>query len=189
LITKDPPGARALRSAPESAPPGPALLLLTEEDLHPESLALEEAEIRGVIACTSVEDRSPIAIADNVAAFTAGALADGLERTKRYLGVEGDIVGTLSEDAIAGAARKLGVSRVLTAFAPVGPVADRIAAVRPKLATHGVELIEIRRPEDTAIWPKSTKGFFGLKERIPDLVRDLGIGSPALDQVEPFGAA
>jgi hypothetical protein len=43
-------------------------------------------------------------------------------------------------------------------------------------ARFGIEHVRIRRAEDTAIWPRSTKGFFGLKELIPDLGRELEFG-------------
>jgi len=183
------PAARALRPAPEAAPSGAAMLLLTEEDLHPENLGLRAGQIRGVVACQSVRDRSPLEVADPVLAFTEGALADGLARARASFAVDGEMAESLTGDAVRSMAKRLGVARVVTAYAPVGPVAERIAAIRPELAAQGIELIEVRRPEDAATWPKSTKGFFGLKERIPDLIRELGIGLPALGQDDIFADA
>jgi deoxyribodipyrimidine photo-lyase len=183
------PGAQALRPAQDAAPSGPAILLLTEEDLHPESLALQDAEIRGVIACHAVRDRSPLDIADPVMDFTEGALADGLQRAKRCFATEGEIAEHLTEHSVGSVAKRLGAARVLTPYAPVGPVAERLAAIRPGLAARGIEIIEVRRPEDTAIWPRATKGFFALRERIPDLIAELGIGAPDVGQDDLFAAA
>jgi deoxyribodipyrimidine photo-lyase len=55
-------------------------------------------------------------------------------------------------------------------------VSDRLSELGKDLAAKGLEIVQVRRAEDAAVWPRSTKGFFGLKERIPELIRELGIG-------------
>jgi hypothetical protein len=57
---------------------------------------------------------------------------------------------------------------------------EELARLRPALARAGIALTEIRRSEDALIWPHATKGFFGLRERIPDLVARMGIGAEAM---------
>jgi deoxyribodipyrimidine photo-lyase len=182
------PAARPLPQAASSAPDGPAILLLTEEDLHPESLALDGCEIRGIAACASTTDRSPNEIGEHVINFTGGALHDTTARASRHFGVTGETLEQLSASTLRDAARTCGTSRIVTAYAPVGPVADRLADLRPGLASEGIEIVQIRRAEDTAIWPRSTKGFFGLKERIPDLIRELEIGAPDVALDDLFGS-
>jgi len=64
---------------------------------------------------------------------------------------------------------------VLTAYAPVGPAAERLDAARAALGDAGVALVQVRRPWDAAAWPHATKGFFKLKKQIPALVEAAGI--------------
>lgn len=172
--------ARALPAAPARAPAGPAILLLTEDDLHPESLDLDDVDIRAVIAAQASDQRSPLASAENVVRFAQDALADGTERAAGHLGVAGETDVALSPASLAGLARSHDVARIVTAYVPVGPMADRIGALTPALAREGIEIVQIRRPEDTAAWPYATKGFFGLNEKIPHLVGALGIGEAGI---------
>ncbi len=174
------PSAEPLPQAAAGPPPGPAILLLTEEDLHPETLTLDGCDIRGIAACHSVRDRSPEEIGDPVITFTRGAIDDAATRASRRFAVACESLEQLSESSLRDVARQFGTTRFVTAYVPVGPVADRLAAIRPALARQGIEVVEIRRPDDTAIWPHATKGFFGLRERIPALIRELGIGMPDL---------
>ncbi len=174
------PAARTVPEAGSSAPEGPAILLLTEEDLHPESLALDRCEIRGIVACHAVLDRSPQEIGEHVMSFTEGALEDAAARGSSHFGVTCERPLPLTEATLREIARRFGTQRFVTGYAPVGPVADRLAQLRPVLAKHGIEIEPTRRPEDTLIWPRSTKGFFALKERIPELIREMEIGMPDL---------
>jgi deoxyribodipyrimidine photo-lyase len=63
----------------------------------------------------------------------------------------------------------------VTAYAPVGPVAERLARARRALSGQGVELIEVRRRYDDCTWPHATRGYFRLKSRIPELLEQLGL--------------
>jgi deoxyribodipyrimidine photo-lyase len=65
---------------------------------------------------------------------------------------------------------------VVTAEAPVGPVADRLAGLDTALSARGVPLIRVRRAYDQMLWPEATKGFFPFKEKIPALLRRLDLG-------------
>jgi deoxyribodipyrimidine photo-lyase len=64
---------------------------------------------------------------------------------------------------------------IVTAYAPVGPVADMLAATKLHLQEQGVELVQIRRPYDSIAWPHAQQGYFKLKARIPELLDSLGI--------------
>jgi deoxyribodipyrimidine photo-lyase len=171
------PAAGLLPPAPSSAAEGPAVLLLSEDDLHPESLALQKADIRTIIASASARDRSPETVSDAVLHFSEGAVQDGADRAARHFGVPHEIVEGFSAQSLGIIAKRAGASQIVMGYAPTGPVADRLPAMRAALKREGLALCEVRRPEDSAIWPKSTKGFFGLKEKIPDLIRELGLGA------------
>jgi len=47
---------------------------------------------------------------------------------------------------------------------------------RRELKNVGIALIEVRRPYDTVAWPYASKGFFGLKTKIPTILSELSIG-------------
>jgi deoxyribodipyrimidine photo-lyase len=168
------------------APTGPALYLLTEEDLHPETLVCGTSEIRAVIGTHDVLGRSPLAVSDPVRGFTEAALADGLSRATTHFKTEPAQRIDLSAPSLIRLARQHEVSRLVTAYAPVGPINDRLASLKPLLAEEEIALTFIDRPEDLAIWPHATKGFFKVKEQIPRLLRDLGIGAALSDQGDLF---
>jgi deoxyribodipyrimidine photo-lyase len=83
------------RVAPQ---PGPALLLLTEEDLYPESLALGLVNIRAVVAAHAVQGRSPLPVSREVLRFTEAALGDGLARASAHFQISPEPMTDLSGD-------------------------------------------------------------------------------------------
>lgn len=178
LALEEPPlgPGRALPAAADRAPAGPAILLVTVDDLHPESLDLLDADIRAVIGPHPGDHRSPLASPEGVVRFSQEALVDGLRRAADHFGVAVDTDVEFSYASLAKLARSYDVSRIVTAYAPVGPMGDRVAALTSALSRDGIEMVQIRREEDTSAWPYATKGFFGLKDKIPHLIRTLGIG-------------
>ena len=111
-----------------------------------------------------------------------GAVADGVERAARYFGLPAQSAHSDRwDDALLAWARSNDLDAVVTAYAPVGPVAERLASVRQTLASDGTELIELRRAYDTCTWPHATKGYFKLKSRIPEVLERLGITGETLD--------
>lgn len=98
-------------------------------------------------------------------------MADALTRAGAHFGVEAQ----QSDMADWGAAfaewvHANNLDSVVTAYAPVGPAAERLAAARATLAEQGISLIQVLRPWDAAAWPHATKGFFTLKKQIATLV-------------------
>jgi deoxyribodipyrimidine photo-lyase len=77
-------------------------------------------------------------------AFVTGAVAvaDGLEA-----------------GAVIEAANAAGEHAVVTAYAPVGPVADGLDGLDVSLAASGLLLVRVRRGWDERLWPFATKGF------------------------------
>ena len=60
-----------------------------------------------------------------------------------------------------------GAEAVVTADAPVGPVADTIDALGETLASAGLKLVRMRREWDERLWPFATKGFFAFRQHLP----------------------
>ncbi|BDG71361.1 FAD-binding domain-containing protein [Roseomonas fluvialis] len=151
--------------APAQPPPeGPALLLLHEDDLHPESLDLGRAGIVAVAGIAVPQARSPRGCAPAAAAFAQAAVDDGLARAAAHFGVAARRVD--SADVVAFASG-CGARRVVTPHAPVGWTAGALAPLRAALETQGIALHGLRRDWDSLCWPHATRGFFAFRENIP----------------------
>ena len=139
----EPEGAPAQRLPAAEAPPaGDVALLLHLDDLHPESLDFGPARVVRVCSLVAHAENA----AERVRQADREAMDDALARATTHFGcAAGDGPDDLP---------------LLTAWAPVGPSAD---ALPP--ATR------IRRTWDSAVWPRSTRGFFKVKEGIPAILR------------------
>lgn len=148
-------------------------LLLTEEDLHPESWPLaglgEIAAIGGIEASSA---RSPLPVAESVQTYTRAALEDGLARAAAKWTRPAP---AMAPGELLGWCRAQGIEQLVTGYAPVGPAAEGLAALAPRLAEEGIRLLPVRRAFDSAFWPHANKGFFQLRERIRPVLRELGL--------------
>jgi deoxyribodipyrimidine photo-lyase len=154
--------------APAPAPSGglcdptlPSLLLVTEEDLFPESLLVQGLRLAALAALTDVAGRSPLAVADHVHRFTGGAIADTLVR----LGDPAAPVFT-DEAAVLAFARTQGAMQIVTPYAPVGPIAGRLTALSRLAEREGITLVRVLRDHDRQSWPHATHGFFRFREAV-----------------------
>jgi len=165
-----------LPPARTTAPAGPALLLLTPEDLALESLPLAGAEIPAVLVwrprATLEFEPNPV-----VARFLEGAVEDAATRAaSAYPGAEVEIVdgaSTALGEGVLGRLARLGVRRVLTPYAPLGDVAEGLADARGRLEAQGAEFVLLRRSWDEALWPLAGRGFFPFKEQAWPLLDNL----------------
>lgn len=137
-------------------------LLLTDEDLHPESWALT-AEVQAVALLDL-----PLGADRPAARFSAGARADALARARRHFGVD---AAPVDPAALCVWARDCGVRELVTAYAPVGAVASALDLLAPPLAAAGIRLVRLRRAWDTHCWPHARAGYFKLKTQIPQLLQ------------------
>jgi deoxyribodipyrimidine photo-lyase len=163
--------AKPLPDAEGAVPNQPALLLVSHEDLHPETLFPPS----GNIQAAEVVDDPKLLWGENARRFVSAAAADTASRMSAHFGCSGSLISTLDAPHLMAAAQKAGVQHIVTAYAPVGPVADALAALRPQLAAEGLTLSSLRRDWDARFWPYATKGFFPFKERIPGQLRELGL--------------
>jgi deoxyribodipyrimidine photo-lyase len=150
-------------------PEGDFLLLVTEEDGRIEALLPHRpTQVLGLLATNA---RSPLPIGDPARSFAEGAVADAVTRA----GGRAEAVQRADDwgPAIIEAAAAAGTKTVVATYAPVGPVAESLAASRPALDAAGVTLHRIRRAYDDLAWPHATKGFFALKQKIPHVLRGL----------------
>ena len=168
--------------ATRSLPPAQGLpagsrygLLVTEEDCSPESLPLQDSPV-ALLGAVTTNTRSPLPVGRPAREFALGAVADGVARAARFFGVPSQSAQSDSwDDALVAWARSNELDTIVTAYAPLGPVAERLASARRTLANERIELIQLRRAYDTCTWPYATKGYFRMKSRIPEVLERLGI--------------
>jgi hypothetical protein len=144
-------------------------LFVTTEDLAPERHDMGDAEL---VAIAAVDRIGGDPAAPKRAHAEAG-LADALARAAEHTGIAPErIDGTQPLPALLAWAERQRLEQIVTPYAPVGPVADLLAAARPRLAAMGVALVRTLSPWDAAAWPHCARGFFHFRERIPALIED-----------------
>jgi deoxyribodipyrimidine photo-lyase len=149
----------------------PAFLLVTPEDMHPESVFGASAKINGAGVLFNPETLW----GDNARSFVEGAAGDTAERVGNSFKCPTKLFNNLDVASLIAQAREAGAEQVITSYAPIGPVADALAHIAPLLASEGVPLVQIRRAWDERFWPHATKGFFPFKERIPNILKETGL--------------
>jgi deoxyribodipyrimidine photo-lyase len=151
-------------------PATPALLLLTEEDLQPDGWLTDPDTIRATLIAT---DRR-FGWGDAAQSFTESAVDDLATRLRADGNNRVTVARSLDAPTLRHAAAEAGVRRIVTPYAPVGPVADRLAAVTAELALEGITVERVRRDWDSRFWPYATKGYFAFKTHLPQLLREIG---------------
>lgn len=148
----------------------PALMLLTWEDLHPESLFQDLGPISSVVVAQETE----CLWGDRACIFVDQALSDCSDRVQNRLGIVCREIERLDAARLIEEAQAGKVSQIITPYAPVGPIADRLAFLMPILAQEGIALVQLQREWDRCFWPHAQKSFFQLKSQIPHILRELG---------------
>jgi deoxyribodipyrimidine photo-lyase len=159
--------ARDLSEPLRHDPAKPAILLVTPEDMHPESAFDGAFDFHSIVVATD----SDLLWGESSRRFVGAAAADTAARAAAHFGCPASMIERLDAEAMLTAANAAGVRAIVTPYAPVGPMADQLARLVPLLARHGVTLTQIRRDWDSTFWPHARKGFFAFKERIPSLLR------------------
>ncbi|MEN8887852.1 MAG: FAD-binding domain-containing protein [Celeribacter marinus] len=148
-------------ATPPQMPLDDALLLITKEDCTPRSFMTGDP--RGVLGIVHPDTGMS-------ADFSRGAVEQA----------SADIVATHDwAGQIADAANRAGTAQVVTAWAPVGPVASALATAQSTLRKEGITLSQVQRRFDGLTWPHATAGFFKLKKKIPPILRDLDLAKTA----------
>ena len=173
LVEPPIPKPRAIADLPVGRITKPALLLITGEDLCPESLLPADSEIRSIVIARGVGTQWPFG--EKARAFVDAALDDCAARAKAHFACPVTIVDTLDADTLVAAAETAQVDELVTAYAPVGPIADALAALEGPLDAAGCHLVRRLRGWDSRSWPYATKGFFAFKEHIPQVLAEEGL--------------
>ncbi|MFY8135849.1 MAG: hypothetical protein ACOVKS_12685, partial [Aquimonas sp.] len=182
-LTEPPlPRAQALPARAPLAPAASCLLLVHGEDLDPYSLLPEGLQPRHVLIAEGVGDAESETFSagrcwpwgDRARAFVHGACVD-LEARLVAEGLSVTRLSNLDAATVAAIAGDVGAGTVLTAEAPVGPVADALDGLESGLARRSLRLQRLRRDWDSRFWPRASRGFFAFREHIAGELRALGM--------------
>ncbi len=165
------PEVAPLRTPRAPDPDRPSVLLLTEEDCHPESWPFEASSVKATGLLPASHLRSLRPVAEHVSRFERDALADTAQR----LGVDATVIEARDPKDLATWAATSGAKQIVTGYLPEGPLSDWMRVAAPALEAKGIALAELRRDWDAAIWPHATAGFFKVKKQIRHVLRDLGM--------------
>jgi deoxyribodipyrimidine photo-lyase len=171
-LTEPPiPPPRALPRLPAPRPDEPSILLITHEDFNPETLFSGTSRFAAALIAAD----HALLWGEGARRFVRDAAADTATRVEAHFKCPATVIDRLDANTLAAAAGAVRARQIVTANAPVGPVADASAAIAPALARGGITLAQVRRGWDDAFWPLARKGFFAFKERIPETLRELGL--------------
>ncbi len=157
------PPAPALKAPPEHAefdPDQPSVLLLHEDDLSPRFMFDRGLRPRATALLADPERRSPLAVAPRVIEFVRNAVESTASVNADRLGAIRPLIAGDSAAAFLDWVEAQGASQIVTAYAPVGPVAQRLREIEAEAGKRGLSLRRCLRDEDAVNWPHATHGFF-----------------------------
>ncbi len=138
-------------------------LFITTEDLNLESLVPSSLIIDRIIAIDSIGG-APLPLKRE---YVEKSLSDGISRAEFHFSADSDRYS--EEQLLSGIlnwANTHNLTQIVTAFAPVGPVAILLQVLENKLATNNIKLVRLHRKWDLQTWPNATKGFFHFKQKL-----------------------
>lgn len=160
-----------LFTAPDLPSPR-AGLLITEEDCSPDMLSLP-CMPKALFALANPGPRSVLPTGSQAAAFTSAAVQTAAKRCEfSFEQACGICNGFDFEATLAEWTKTENLDCILTARLPTGPVQKR---VRKACQSAHIQLIEITRGYDQAVWPHAKRGFFGLKKKLPAILAGIGL--------------
>lgn len=173
------PAMPAAPPARRSDRPWPAdgyTLLVTEDDLLPETLALTTRPA-DILLLDGPVPRSGLALGNRATSFTRGLISDAAARISVHFGIRPALV---PHEELSGklvqAARCSSKACVVTARLRDGPVGDVVMSHWPA----GLDRLEVGRSLDEAIHPHASAGFFRLRKRI-DRILETALGDEPQD--------
>ncbi len=147
------------------------VLLITEEDLSPETWPLDGAHICG--AALYRPGYMGAAPSNLVQTFKKAAMVDALQRAAAIWNLPTSEVATAR--ALAAFAQSCGANCAVTAMVPVGYLRPDFDALVGAAAESGYPVKQILRPWDSHFWPHAKAGFFSLSTRIPAVLTTLAL--------------
>jgi deoxyribodipyrimidine photo-lyase len=145
------------------------VVLVTEDDLSPETWAIDQCEVAAVALFKP--DALGAAPSRIVRAFKIGAMMDARARCAARWDKPVAAVATVVE--LIALASAYQATAVVTSRVPVGYLRTELDDWIGQARTSGLPVLQIRRRWDQLFWPHAGAGFFKLKERIPAVLSEL----------------
>jgi deoxyribodipyrimidine photo-lyase len=170
----------------------PAGLLVTPEDLSPETSELSETPFCSICVLSGEDVHDTVRLSPRVRDFVRDAVVDAGERLGSHwdgkiLDCRGEVfpmvgkaspgnVGRLErmriysgevrdwQESVLTWVRNENLNSVWVYRPPVGPYADALDRLEDVLRQRGIRLFQYRRRWDSLHWPHATRGYFAFKE-------------------------
>jgi deoxyribodipyrimidine photo-lyase len=157
----------------------PSLLLITHEDMNPETVIPASDMIKSAVVAVPHE----LLWGEQPQHFVSHAAADLATRVQEHYACHVGTEASLNGQTLIAAAEAAKARQIITPYTPVGPVADRLRAIAPEIERAGLDLIQVRRPWDSQFWPHAKKGFFPFKEQIARGLAMEGVPEPLMQDL------
>ncbi len=161
---------------PDCSPRKPFGLLITEEDCCPENLFTDQRPL-AALGLTASENNTSLPVSRVVREFSLGAVECALRRANETYDIPAEHQKIPDWSAqIRDWCTRHQINTVVTAYPPIGAVADdRLGVAAGELQEQGIKLCYVARRLDRITWPHATSGYFKLKKRIPQFLKQLGL--------------
>jgi deoxyribodipyrimidine photo-lyase len=141
--------------------------------VHDDDGLLEDSplqQVRNPVLVSTFGEPDPLdAPGPVVKAWRERARADVIVRTQCHFESteweSSEIPGPVG-GGLARAARQRGCRRVVTLAPSIGPLRDIWASIEQEFERQDVELVALRRPWDSRLWPLADRGFFPFWEKV-----------------------
>jgi hypothetical protein len=158
------------------------ILLVTEEDLTPESWGISRSDLAGIVlvdTSTALPGIASLPMAWKRKALeeTAKRLEEGLQCPVLLQRAAEEMDEKGMQTLLSSLLKEYRAHSFTIMNPPVGPTCSLIDPVLMGLKKEGHTLRTLRRSWDDVFWPHATHGFFKLKERIPALLQQLSLAS------------
>ena len=144
-------------------------LLIHDDDLDL-SPVIKGLKIESTVAVNNLERVSPWSCARSLHTFVNSLIEDVSTRYKDKIGL---VNFTSNPNEIVTWYQENKIEQVVVAYAPTGPNALLIKTLIEK----GLNVVQITKDYDQSAWPHATHGFFRFKEKIPAIIKKLGLSS------------
>ena len=106
---------------------------------------------------------------DYIRAFKMDVVEDAIE----LLGAGVSVVSASDWNAaIVEATERASMKHVVTPWTSICPIATQLAITSDALGRAGIQLDQQQHAYDTLPWPRTTKGYFKLKNKFPSILSD-----------------
>jgi len=157
----------------DPVPAGPVGLLVGEDDLAAPEWVGRTLDYDAIAFMMPVAAYRKAGIEERVVQFRARSVTDRFASQKNNHRDCALLIDDAGASSVAAWARDRRLVSVVMAEPPVGLWDDEKKILERELAAAGIRLVYRRHPWDEAFYPHATKGFFHLKSRMPELVRDV----------------